>query len=130
MKTVSCAGSVPNRCASRLGQPTSDLSTTQVPVERRIFPATMPLARALGDLPSQGSRPQSRANDSCTAAINYLLGVGGLSGPGIIGPPGTVFACISSARLQEATELDDLIERITGATRTGEHLRTDEDHLT
>jgi len=98
MKHIYCAGSVAIRCASRLGQPTAELSTTQV-LSRT---SRLPLERYLGDTPCQGSLPQSKASEYCTAALNYLL-IGGVSGPGIILPPGTLWG---SAMLSSFSEVD------------------------
>jgi len=70
MEIWSCAGSVPIRSASRLGQLTSDLSTTQAP-----------FVRLRGVRPSHGSVPQSSAKESCSSSdteLNYSLDVGAL----------------------------------------------------
>jgi len=59
---VNWAGSVPNRSASRLAEPTTELSTTQVRPADNLCSFVM----NLGDTPCQGSLPQSRSSSSCS----------------------------------------------------------------
>ncbi len=64
MKHIYCAPSGRTRSGSRLGQPTSELSTAQYP-----------LVIVRGERPSHGSRPQSNASDSCSSSnFNYADG--------------------------------------------------------
>jgi len=79
MKHINCAGSGAKRCASRLGHLTEDLSTTQVRKKRITFSLTTSLARDRGDYPSHGSLPQSKASESCTAALLLLRDRGRIS---------------------------------------------------
>ena len=60
---MNCAGSGPIRSASRLGQPTSDLSTTQVP-------SRYSLVKYRGATPAHGSLPQSSASSSCIKQLS------------------------------------------------------------